>query len=330
MNPSQLLAWIFLAICLGLSFLLSGMEAGVFALSRMRVRQQMRAGRRSAEVLHEFLENPENFLWTILVGNTVANFIILGMTLVFLVEALPGKQILFVVIFSIIVFLFYTLFDLLPKMLFRLYPNRLCLFWARPFRVIHVLLRPLVWLVEGISAMLLRWRGGKAFTGHLFGNREELRFIMQESGGELTTEERTMINRVLDLQSLTVRHITKPISLAATVSMDTPLNHVLAISRDRRVTRMPVWELREGLRRVAGIISIVTVLYDANSNTNKTAADFVRPALYVEEDLRLETALQRMQRSGQRLAVVLGRDRREIGIITLTDILKLIFGEVSL
>jgi CBS domain containing-hemolysin-like protein len=37
-----------------------------------------------------------------------------------------------------------------------------------------------------------------------------------------------------------------------------------------------------------------------------------------------------MQRSGQRLAVVLGRDRREIGIVTLQDILKLVFGEVSL
>jgi CBS domain containing-hemolysin-like protein len=153
---------------------------------------------------------------------------------------------------------------------------------------------------------------------------------MQESGGQLTTEERTMINRVLDLQSLTVRHITKPISLAATVNMQSPLNDVLAISRDRRVTRLPVWEVREGRRRVAGIISIVTVLYEANAATNKTAADFVRPALYVEEDLRLETALQRMQRSGQRLAVVLGRDQREIGIITLTDILKLIFGDVSL
>jgi CBS domain containing-hemolysin-like protein len=41
-------------------------------------------------------------------------------------------------------------------------------------------------------------------------------------------------------------------------------------------------------------------------------------------------ALRRMQRSGQRLAVVLGRDRREIGIVTLQDILKLVFGEVNL
>jgi CBS domain containing-hemolysin-like protein len=264
------------------------------------------------------------------VGNTLANFIILGMVLVFLDSELASERLWFAVIFLVIVFLFYTLFDLLPKMIFRLYPNRLCIFCSRPFRFIHILLRPLVWLVEGISALLLRWRGGKAFTGHLFGNREELRFIMQESGGTLTTEERAMINRVLDLQSLTVRHIAKPIALAATATMQTPVGEVLALSRDRRVTRLPVWETRDGSRRIAGIISMVTILYLPDLDTNKPAADFVRPALYVEEDLRLETALQRMQRSGQRLAVVLGRDRREIGIITLTDILKLIFGEVSL
>jgi putative hemolysin len=330
MKAPQLFAWMAFAVCLALSFLLSGMEAGVFALSRMRVRQQMRARRRSAEVLHGYLENPENFLWTILVGNTVANFIILGMVLVFLDDALPGDRIWFAAIFLVIVFLFYTLFDLLPKMLFRLYPNRLSLFFARPFRLIHVLLRPLVWMVQGISALLLRWHGGKAFTGHLFGNREELRFIMQESGGTLSTEERAMINRVLDLQSLTVRHIAKPISLAATATMQTPISEVLVLSRERHVTRLPVWETRDGQRRIAGIISMVTILYLENLDPNRPAADFVRPALYVEEDLRLESALQRMQRSGQRLAVVLGRDRREIGIITLTDILKLIFGEVSL
>jgi CBS domain containing-hemolysin-like protein len=330
MKAAQLLIWLAFALCLALSFLLSGMEAGVFALSRMRVRQQMRAGRRSAQVLHGYLENPENFLWTILVGNTVANFIILGMILVFLDGELPGDRLWFAAIFIVIVFLFYTLFDLLPKMLFRMYPNRLCLFCSRPFRIIHLLLRPLVWLVEGISALLLRWRGGKAFTGHLFGNREELRFIMQESGGALTTEERAMINRVLDLQSLTVRHIVKPISLAATATMQTPIGEVQAMARARQVTRLPVWETRDGSRRIAGIISMVTILYLPDLDPQKPVAEFVRPALYVEEDTRLENALQRMQRSGQRLAVVLGRDRRELGIITLTDILKLIFGEVSL
>src|SRR5436309_14034815 len=119
------LLWLLFAFCLALSFVLSGMEASVFALSRLRIRQHMRAGRRSAKVLHDYLENPENFLWTILVGNTVANFIILGWIVKILHDAVLGHHVWFVVIFSLIVFLFYTFFDLLPKMLFRIFPNRL-------------------------------------------------------------------------------------------------------------------------------------------------------------------------------------------------------------
>src|SRR6267154_5082673 len=106
--------WVLFGISLALSFVLSGMEAGVFALSRLRIRQQMRAGKRSAQVLHQYLENPETFLWTILVGNTLANFIILGWLVTVLHESLNGHLLWFVLIFSAIVFLFYTFFDLLP------------------------------------------------------------------------------------------------------------------------------------------------------------------------------------------------------------------------
>src|SRR2546423_13135162 len=140
--------WILFAFSLALSFLLSGMEAGVFALSRLRIRQQMRSGRKSARVLHQYLENPENFLWTILVGNTLANFFILGWLVVLLHSALGFQRLWFVLVYVLVVFLFYDLFDLLPKMLFRAFPNRLCVLLAQPFRVVHWALKPLVALVE--------------------------------------------------------------------------------------------------------------------------------------------------------------------------------------
>src|SRR4029079_6400068 len=91
--------WLVFVFCLALSFFLSGMEAGVFALSRLRIRQQMREGKRSAHALHHYLEHPENFLWTILVGNTVANYIILGWLVVILHEALRGRVGQFVCVF---------------------------------------------------------------------------------------------------------------------------------------------------------------------------------------------------------------------------------------
>jgi putative hemolysin len=322
--------WVVFVLCLVVSFVLSGMEAGVFTLSRLRIRQQMRAGQVSAKVLHDYLEHPENFLWTILVGNTVANFLILGWLVAQLHEALGAYRVGFVVVFSVAVFLFYTFFDLLPKILFRMYPNRLCVLLARPFRLIHWVLRPLVALVETFSGALLRWRGGKAFTPHLFGNREELRLVMQESAQGFTSEERTMINRVLDLQTLTVRQAMKPLEQAVAITAQTPVSAALALCRERKFTRLPVWENRDGQQRIVGLLALNTLLYQSALDTTKPVGEYVKPALFLDEDLRLEVALRRLQRSGQRLAIVLGRDRREIGILTLQDLLKGIFGEVSL
>jgi putative hemolysin len=322
--------WLVLAFCFGLSFFLSGMESGVFALSRLRIRQQSRAGLRSAQLLHEYLEHPENFLWTILVGNTVANAFIFGWLVVVLHEHLAARLGWFVLVYAVAVFLFYVLFDFLPKMLFRMYPTRLCVFLARPFRWVHFFLQPLVAAVEWASGLLLRWRGGKVFTGHLFGNREELRLLMQDSAQTLSSEERGMINRVLDLQSLTVRQAMLPLSRAVTATTQTPIAEVLRICKESKLTRLPLWQTRDGQRRISGLVHLNTLLYQPALDTARLAGEYVKPALYLDEDLRLEVALRRMQRGGQRLAIVLARDRLEIGILSLQDVLKVIFGEVSL
>jgi putative hemolysin len=324
------LIWAAFIACLAVSFVLSGMEAGVFALSRLRIRQQVRAGQPSAKVLLDYLENPENFLWTILVGNTVANFFILGWLVVRLHAALGNSRVWFVLVFSIAVFLFYAFFDLLPKMLFRTYPNRLCVLLARPFRFLHLALRPLVALVETFSGALLRWRGGKVFTGHLFGNREELRLVMQDSAQAFTSEERAMINRVLDLQTLTVRQAMKPLDQAVAITAQTPVSEALAVCRERGLTRLPVWESREGGQRIIGLLALNALLYQPALDLAKPVGDYVKPALFLDEDLRLEVALRRLQRGGQRLAIVLSRERRELGILSLQDVLKVVFGEVSL
>lgn len=325
-----LLNWAVVAAFLALSFLLSGMEAGVFALSRLRVRQLMRSGRRSAEVLQDFLDHPENFLWTIFVGNTLVNFALLGLAVAWLHRLLAGHMAVYVSLYAVLLFLFYALFDLLPKMLFRRFPNRLCLALAVPFRFVHAGLRPLVALVEWVSRSLLRWTDGKAFSGHLFGNREELRLVMQESAQSLTSEERVMINRVLDLQSLTVRQLTKPMGLAATVTAATPVADVLALARERGFTRFPVWDRPTAPRRILGLVSVESLLFQSGLDPARPVATAVTPALFLDEETRVEVALRRMQRGGQRLAVVLGRDQRETGVVSLEDILKFIFGEVKL
>ncbi|MGA2247927.1 MAG: CNNM domain-containing protein [Verrucomicrobiota bacterium] len=327
-----ILNYLFLALCFGASFLLSGMEAGVFALNRLRIRRLARNGKPSAQILNGFLEKPERFLWTILVGNTLANFIILGWILTRLHEWSVGRNASAAVLalFAVIVFLFYAFFDLLPKMLFRAYPNSLCLSAARVFRIINFLLSPLVVMVEDVSKVILHWSGGQVFKGQLFGNREEMRAVMRESGQTLTDDEHAMVNRILDLQNYTVGQIAKPLAQTVAVEAQTPLRDALTLAREKSLSRLPVWEIRDRQRRVAGMLDVGPLLYRDSLDVEKPAAAYMIPAVFVNEGIRLEVALRLMQRAGQRVAIVLSRERKEVGIVALKDILKVMFGEMKL
>ncbi len=315
--------------CVMFSFFLSGMEAGVFALSRLRIRHLMRAGNPRAGALLRYLERPENFLWTILVGNTLANIGVSGIGVMWLYGWLRPWPWLLILALVVSVLLFYAVCELLPKMLFRHHPNRLCLALVVPFRVVDVALRPVVVPVASLSRLLLKWTGGKRFTGYLFGNRDELRQVMQDSAQALTTEERTMINRVLDLQKLTVRDVTIPMDRVAAVPATMPLPEVIALGGAKGFNRLPVWREEGGRRKIAGMISVWTLLCSEALEKTRTAGEFLKPALYVDDSMRLEVALRQMQRTGQRLAIVLDRNQAELGVVSLQDVLKVIFGEVK-
>ena len=56
--------------------------------SRFRIRRLIREGNTPARQLYQYLENPEDFLWTILVGNTLANFAVVCLGVQWLFGAL--------------------------------------------------------------------------------------------------------------------------------------------------------------------------------------------------------------------------------------------------
>jgi putative hemolysin len=315
---------------LALSFFLSGMEAGVLALSRFRIRRQMRSGNRRAQLLHQYLENPESFLWTILVGNTLATVAAFSLVAIALFDVLRGRPAWFAVSFAALVFLYYALCDLLPKMLFRQFPNRLCLATAVPFRLLHAALAPLVAVITWASDVLLRVTGRQRFQARIFHSRREVRLAIQESAQILTSEERAMVNRVLDLQDLTVRSIVVPVHRIIGVTAGTRVAELLDICRRHPLSRLPLWSEDGPQRRIVGIVSLSTFLYSDKFDPNESVAPYAKPPLTFREDVRLEDALRRMQRTRQRMAVVLGFDQRELGIVNLRDILKSIFGEVTL
>ncbi|HEX4350404.1 MAG TPA: CBS domain-containing protein, partial [Verrucomicrobiae bacterium] len=161
-------------------------------------------------------------------------------------------------------------------------------------------------------------------------NREEMRAVMRESGQALTDDEHTMVNRILDLQNYSVGQIAKTLAQIVAVDAQTPLREAIAIARGKDLSRLPVWEIRDGQRRVAGLLDIGPLLYRESLDLDRPASAYMIPAVFVNEGIRLEVALRLMQRAGQRVAIVLSRDRTEIGIVAVKDILKVMFGEMKL
>jgi CBS domain containing-hemolysin-like protein len=191
-------------------------------------------------------------------------------------------------------------------------------------------LSPLVLMVEEVSQTILRWTGGQVFKGQLFGNREEMRAVMRESGQTLTDDEHAMVNRILDLQNFSVGQIARPLAGTASVEAQTPLREAIALAREKNLSRLPVWEIRDGQRRVAGLLDIGPLLYRETLDLEQPASACMFPAVFVNEGIRLEVALRLMQRAGQRMAIVLSRERAEIGIVAVKDILQVMFGEMKL
>jgi CBS domain containing-hemolysin-like protein len=229
-------------------------------------------------------------------------------------------------VLAVVAFLNFALADLLPKMLFQQFPNRLCLALARPFRVMHLLLAPAVALVTRLADALLHATGGSRFTGQLFASREELRLVMQDSAAALTPDEQAMVNRVLDLQIMKARDLMVPLARATTLPADETVAVALQVAAESGFERLPV---RDASGAVAGLVQLHDLLHQPQLDPGRRVDRCLRPALFLDEGTRLEEALQRLKRSGQRLAIVLDRQRKETGLLTLTDILRFLFGEVK-
>ncbi len=283
-------------------------------------------------MLHGFLEKPEKFLWTILVGNTLVNFIVLGWMLAKLHEWFTGptgwldrravhRHRVFVL----------RLFrsaaeDVVSRVSEPLVPARR----RTSSGFVHLALGPVVFLVEGVSQLVLRWRGSRAFTGRLFGNREEMRAVMAEAAQALTGEEHAMVNRVLDLQHFTVGQIAVPLEKTFSARRADAVARGLGAGAGKKsFAPAGLGDARRqtARRRPAGRDGAAV---PRSLDLAKTAGEFMSPALFLDDSTRLEIALRRMQRAGQRLAIVLARDGREAGVVSLEDILKLMFGEVKL
>ncbi|MCS1409394.1 MAG: hypothetical protein M2R45_02575 [Verrucomicrobia subdivision 3 bacterium] len=308
----------------------SGIEAGFLALNPIRIRRLARAKYHAAANLKRHLDDPEPFLWAILIANTAANFSFVAIVFYALERYLSLHPAVYSVVIGFILFAFYTLFDLLPKMLVRRFPNRLTILLTYPFELFFKGIAPFVKLLSKATSNVIKKGKGTPMPHRPFSNREDLRRMLQDTAPNLTSDERDLINRVMDLEDLTIDSVMKPITATLSVPPHKPLKHAVDICRQRSVSNLLVRTRSPESRVTMGTFDLKKLLFTENLNADVPVEHYLTPALYLKTGLALGDALQQMKKSGHRLAIVINQKNMEIGVFTLNDILRNIFKEMKL
>ena len=321
---------ILLLVCVALSFFFSGIETGLLSLNKIRLRDRVRRRDPRAIILQQYLDRPERLLATVLVGNNLVN---VTATVLAVHEALlhwdmPQRSGIALAV-ALMVLVLLIVGELVPKSLFRLYPFRLSIALARPLHWCAVTMTPLTATFEWLATVFMRLAGLERAKKELFVSREELILIARE--GELASrpsaEQRNMIAGVFELCATPVRDVMVPMEQVLAVTPQISVAEVLRQARERNFSLLPVLDAAGNL---AGVVNIYEILFSDGDVGARTAADFCRPAPTVDSAEPLDRALARLRGVGMPMAVVLDVKKRPVGVVTITDLVEKIVGEIEL
>lgn len=307
--------WLAILGCWALSFLFSGIEAGVLSVDPVRLRNQVKQRKRAALRLNRLLKSPERLLVTVLLVTNMTD--ILGLLLLTrrLVWSFGNNGYFFALLIALPVYLF--VLAVLPKLLFRRFPLRALARLASLLELVSLLLWPLLELGSLIRRVLFGKRTAK--RGRLFAAREELKQITAQSEreGSITATERVMIHNVVDFRGVKARDVMVPIGKVVAVQPDAPIAAALELARTSGVDRLPVIT-KEG--RPQGLINVLDVLLDKNGE--KSLGRYVRRLVTATEDEPAFRVVQRLRAARLGLAAVMDQKNNLTGVVTIEDLIR--------
>lgn len=304
--------WLFFLVCLAVSFLFSGTEAGLLSLNRLRLRRLARLRDPAAMRLERLLQDPSRLFVTVLFVTSLSNITAVLILVSQLVALWGSVGYLLALIVAFPVFLFVT--EVLPKSFFRRFPYRALASVALILEFVSGLLTPLMQIGSWIGRKIFRLPRPR----EIFLAREDLKYVTSyvERTGLLSSIERQMINNVVDFRLVKVRDVMVKMEQVRSVSVDMPLEKVIQLSRETKFDRFPV--VNE--QRIVGIVNVLDLIVDQRPDA--TAQSYVRRILTVREDDPASTALRRLRAAPQGLAAVQNEAEADVGIVSIEDLLN--------
>lgn len=314
-----------LLLCLAGSGFFAGIETGIIAVNRLRLRHLMQHGVPGARIIDDFLRRPERLLGTTLIGTNICHvsIAVLSSSLA-LRSRLPHASLVVGALTTLVLLVFG---EYLPKAWFQAFPARRTVPAARLLLAASWVLAPLRWLLAIVVRPLTRLSKATASESQPLLTREEFVHLTRESerSGILSPVETRMIGGVLRIGGIRCRDIMVPADKMASADQRAAVPDLLATARATGFSRFPV---RDDRGQYVGIVNVYDVLADPDAE-RKTVNDFIRRPQFVAEYDLADHVMPRMRVTRQPLMLTTDTAGRVTGMVTLHDVMEVVFGRTE-
>jgi CBS domain containing-hemolysin-like protein len=317
-------------ITLLFSAFFSGMEIAYLSSNKLKLEIEKKETPRLNRVIDTFLQHPNRYITTLLVGNNAALVIYsLQMTVLLhflLAQAGWSSSILLETVISTIVIIFTA--EFMPKAVFKANPNYYLRGLAFPVWFFYVVFAPVVVFTTALARGILRLFGvklpkraevarfDKVDLAHLVGEASD------RPGKHDNENEIKIFQNAMEFHERKVRDCMVPRVDMDAIGIDCPFEELKALFLETRYSRIPVFD--GSIDNVVGYVNSKSLL-----RYPKTIREVLRPVLYVTESMEVQRVLSRFIRDHSSLAIVIDEFGGTAGMVTLEDILEEIFGEIE-
>ncbi|HCM77644.1 MAG TPA: hypothetical protein DIS90_14780 [Cytophagales bacterium] len=305
------------------SFICSMSEATLLSVNNVKLETDRSKGQAYAIILSKLKSNINRPIAAILILNTIANTG--GATFAgSAFSELYGNEWMWLYssLFTIVV-LFGT--EILPKVVGVTYADSLAKILARPLTIVLKFLYPILVVTEFFSNKITGNKKKK--TSY---SLDDIQTIAQVAQLEnvIDTHQEKIIVKTSSLKKRTVEEIMLPISKVVFLPESIQYDAYFSIAEKHLHTRYPVSK-SDSPQDLVGYLNLKEIALQKEELLATGLGKFVRPLLFVQNDMTLTALLKDFSARHNHLAIVRNSKGENIGMITLEDVVEEVVGEIK-
>ncbi len=298
----------------------------MMAINRYRLKHLVKEKNRSARRVTKLLERTDRLLGVILIGNNFTHTLATAIATVIAIRIWSESAVLAVTVFMTIIMIIFA--EVMPKTIAALKPESIAFPASYFLKPLSKILSPLVTLVTVVSNGVTKLIGinlNDVENEEL--KPEELRTLLQTS--RVPKRQENMLMGIFDMDYLSVNDVMIAKNEIEGINIKDDIEDIVKNLNALRYTYIPLY--KDTIDNISGFISSnkKADFLSLDKPSKTSLKTFIQDPLFIPENTPLNTQLANFQLENNRVGLIVDEYGDIEGLITLTDILEIIVGEIT-